>query len=113
MTLSLIGIALLSHFFGDRANKRLKENNFKKNINILSGTKADWSCFYLAKQYHEECDDINRGNDYMEGLCFDLETKLSKCKDDLYDDISSFNSYYMEPPVKLIDAPSWFENKQN
>lgn len=60
MTLSLIGIAALSHFFGDRANKRLKENNLKNNINILSGTKADWSCFYLAKQYHEECDDLNR-----------------------------------------------------
>ncbi|KAK2197151.1 Nucleotide-diphospho-sugar transferase [Babesia duncani] len=106
-------MSLLSHFASRRLSKRVKEAHLTINLRNLEAHPQDWSCFYLAKQYYDECDDYNRqyGSEYMSKLCRGLEDDLKTCKDRLASEISACKPYAMDPPIELINKPSWIPVK--
>ncbi|BAM38687.1 conserved hypothetical protein [Theileria orientalis strain Shintoku] len=112
LTLSIIGVAFLSHCVGKQSVNRSKETNFKRNLNELNGNSINFKCFYTAKQYHEECNDINRyrGLKYINNICNDLENKLNKCKNDLYGEISDERSFSMDPLIAVRHRPKWLQD---
>ncbi|AFZ80391.1 hypothetical protein BEWA_032440 [Theileria equi strain WA] len=106
-------------FFIFASNKQIAKHsaeNFRNNMHLLYENPQDWSCFYSAKQYREECDQLNRrrGLEYMDGICDRLEKKLTKCRAELYREISTLAPYAMDPPLELDELPYWVrQNKRN
>ncbi|GIX65761.1 proline-tRNA ligase [Babesia caballi] len=75
----------------------------------LRSDPPDWSCFYYAKQYREECSDYNRlaGGDYIDRVCANLEAKLHACEQNLAKEIANCQPYAEDAPIEVENMQPW------
>ncbi|EDO05738.1 uncharacterized protein BBOV_IV001410 [Babesia bovis T2Bo] len=102
---------VMTNFMGRKVINQIQSANLATNVETMLRDSADWSCFYYAKQYREECTEYNRltGGEYIETICANLEKKMAACQDDLAKEVAKCRPYAMEAPMEVDNKPSWLE----
>ncbi|KAK1441763.1 hypothetical protein BgAZ_500950 [Babesia gibsoni] len=109
LVLATAVVGMITNYVGRKTIRGMEDANLAANMERIRERPPNWSCFYYAKQYREECSDYNRmlGGEYMEEVCTKLENRMEECKRRLLKEIEGSEAYAMDLPARISGRKPW------
>ncbi|CDR97756.1 hypothetical protein, conserved [Babesia bigemina] len=109
LVIATIVVGIMTNYMGRKTIRKMQNANLAANMEKYRGDPPNWSCFYHAKQYREECSDYNilMGGDYIERICTNLEAKMRDCQKMLAKEIEGCRPYAMDAAIEVDNSQPW------